>query len=140
MPGGYDAEGKLTTDPGAIEETYRALPIGYWKGSGLSFALDVLGAMLSGGLATHQLTNDPARETGVSQIFLAVDPGALGTMEQMRAMVAGAIASVHGATPLDASDPPRYPGEGTLRVREENMRLGVLVDEGYWRTVRELGR
>jgi len=140
VPGGYDAEGKLTTDPGAIEETYRALPIGYWKGSGLSFALDVLGAMLSGGLATHQISVDPARESGVSQIFMAVDPLSLGTIEEMRAMVAGAIGSVHAATPVDAGDPPRYPGEGTLRVREENLRLGVLVDESQWGKVFELGR
>jgi len=140
VPGGYDAEGKLTTDPAAIEATYRALPIGYWKGSGLSFALDVLGAMLSGGKATHQISVDPARETGVSQVFLAVDPGAMGTVEQMRAMVAGAIASLHAATPVVAGETPRYPGEGTLRTREENLRLGVPVDESHWGKVQQLGR
>jgi len=140
VPGGYDGDGKLTTDPAAIEGTFRALPIGYWKGSGLSFVLDVLAAMLSGGLATHQISVDPARESGVSQIFLAVDPMSLGTIEEMRAVVAGAIGSVHAATPVDVGDPPRYPGEGTLRLREENLRLGVPVDEGYWAKVGELGR
>ena len=32
VPGGYDAEGRLTTDAAALE---RPLPIGLWKGSGL---------------------------------------------------------------------------------------------------------
>ena len=34
--GGYDLEGNLTRDPKAIEASGRALPIGYWKGSGLA--------------------------------------------------------------------------------------------------------
>ena len=42
VPGGYDAEGNLTTDPGAIEQTWRVLPMGYWKGSGLSILLDMI--------------------------------------------------------------------------------------------------
>ena len=42
VPGGYDEEGRLSEDPAAIERTQRALPIGFWKGSGLSFALDLL--------------------------------------------------------------------------------------------------
>ena len=33
VPGGYDEDGNLTTDPGAIEKTWRVLPMGYWKGS-----------------------------------------------------------------------------------------------------------
>ena len=39
----------LTTDPAAIEKSGRALPIGYWKGSGLSILLDMIGTLLSGG-------------------------------------------------------------------------------------------
>ena len=45
--GGFDEAGLLTTDAAAIERTQRALPIGFWKGSGLSFVLDVLAAVLS---------------------------------------------------------------------------------------------
>ena len=66
VPGGFDEQGRLTTDTAAIERTKRALPVGYWKGSGLSFVLDVLAAMLTGGLATHDLPADPAKEVGQS--------------------------------------------------------------------------
>src|SRR5438046_5621054 len=35
VEGGFDSQGQLTRDPAAIEASQRALPIGYWKGSGL---------------------------------------------------------------------------------------------------------
>jgi 3-dehydro-L-gulonate 2-dehydrogenase len=132
VPGGYDEQGLLTTDAAAIERTQRALPIGFWKGSGLSFVLDVLAAMLSGGLATHELPADPAKEVGISQVFLAVAPSALSTVEGMRRVVDGAIGALHAATRLEAGKAVRYPGEGTLQMREESLRLGVAVEDAAW--------
>ncbi|MDR2936688.1 MAG: 3-dehydro-L-gulonate 2-dehydrogenase, partial [Rikenellaceae bacterium] len=44
--GGYDEQGRLTTDPATVERTWCALPIGYWKGSGLSMLLDLMAAAL----------------------------------------------------------------------------------------------
>ena len=132
VPGGFDEAGLLTTDAGAIERTQRALPIGFWKGSGLSFVLDVLAAMLTGGLATHELPADPAKEVGVSQVFLAIAPQALSTMAEMKRVVQGAIDGLHAATPIDAGKPARYPGEGTLQTRAESLRLGVAVEDAAW--------
>jgi 3-dehydro-L-gulonate 2-dehydrogenase len=132
VPGGFDEAGLLTTDAAAIERTQRALPIGFWKGSGLSFVLDVLAAMLTGGLATHELSADPAKEVGVSQVFLAIAPQALSTMDEMKRVVQGAIDGLHAATPIEAGRPARYPGEGTLHTRAESLRLGVAVEDGAW--------
>jgi 3-dehydro-L-gulonate 2-dehydrogenase len=138
VPGGYDEAGALTTDAAAIERTQRALPVGFWKGSGLSFVLDVLAAMLSGGIATHQLPADPAKEVGVSQVFLAIAPESLSTMEEMHRVVQGAVDALHAATPIEAGKPARYPGENVLRVREESMRLGVAVEEVAWEAFAKL--
>jgi 3-dehydro-L-gulonate 2-dehydrogenase len=138
VPGGYESDGRLTTDAGAIERSQRALPIGFWKGSGLSFVLDVLAAMLSGGKATHQFSPNPMEEVGQSQVFLAIAPSAVGSMEHMHAVTEGAIAALHAATPIEPGKPPRYPGEGALRVREENLRLGVAVDEAAWQEFEKL--
>ena len=74
VDGGFDVAGNLTKDAAAIEASQRALPVGYWKGSGLALVLDMLAAMLSGGNATYQIPMEPVRETGLSQIFLAIDP------------------------------------------------------------------
>jgi 3-dehydro-L-gulonate 2-dehydrogenase len=133
VPGGYDSAGHLTEDAAAIEASKRALPIGYWKGSGLSLVLDMIAAMLSGGLATNQLEVDPLREVGQSQIFLAIDPSNLSTTEELSRIANGILEHLRHATPVDPGKPIRYPGEQTLRVREENMRLGVPVDPDIWR-------
>jgi 3-dehydro-L-gulonate 2-dehydrogenase len=135
--GGFDAAGNLTSNPKAIEESQRALPIGFWKGSGLSFVLDVLAAMLSGGLATNQLPRDPAKEVGQSQVFLAFSPHpqapqSLAAMEELSAIAQRAIDAVHEAEPIEAGKAARYPGEATLRTRAESMRDGVAIEDAAW--------
>lgn len=132
FPGGFDERGELTRDAAAIERSQRALPIGLWKGSGLSFVLDVLAAMLAAGRTTHEIPADPVQEVGQSQLFLALAPGSLSSMEDLDRIAQGAIDALHAATPAQPGDLPRYPGEGTLRIREESLRLGVALDEAAW--------
>jgi 3-dehydro-L-gulonate 2-dehydrogenase len=138
VPGGYDAEGNLTTDSAAIEASQRALPVGYWKGSGLSLVLDMMGAMLAGGLATHQLPLDPFHEAGLSQFFMAIDPANLASVTELTHIAEGVIANLHDAPPIDPSRPLRYPGEQALRLREENVRLGVPVDPEIWEQIKSI--
>ncbi|WP_348269014.1 3-dehydro-L-gulonate 2-dehydrogenase [Edaphobacter paludis] len=135
VPGGYDTDGNLTTDAAAIEESQRALPIGYWKGSSLALVLDMIAAMLAGGLATHQLPLDPTLEAGQSQLFLAINPTRLGTPDELDRIVEDIITNLHDTTPLDPAKPLRYPGEQTLHLREENLRLGVPVEPELWQQI-----
>ena len=130
VDGGFDSAGRLTRDPGAIEASGRPLPIGYWKGSGLALLLDMIAAVLSGGLATHQIPQEPEREIGISQFFLAIDPAGLGP--------AGAAAEI--ANGIIASLGSRYPGQRTLALRAENLALGVPVEPAVWREVQEIER
>ncbi len=132
VPGGFDEQGELTRDPGAVERSQRALPVGFWKGSGLAFVLDLLAAMLSGGRATHQIEADPLRETGLSQVFLAINAEAVSSLAEMERLAEGCIRSLHEATPVEAGVVARYPGEGTLRVRERSVRDGVSLPEAAW--------
>lgn len=140
IPGGFDAQGNLTRDPAAIEASERPLPIGYWKGSGLSMLLDTVAAMTAFGNATHQIPRDPARETGLSQIFLAIHPTALtteneGGADSLDSIADAIVVSVHSAKPAGPGKPVRYPGEQTLHLREENLRLGVPVDDTLWQQI-----
>jgi LDH2 family malate/lactate/ureidoglycolate dehydrogenase len=48
-------------------ETKRALPIGFWKGSGLTIVLDMIAASLAGGQSTHEIQAQGA-EYAVSQV------------------------------------------------------------------------
>ncbi|MGI4831226.1 MAG: 3-dehydro-L-gulonate 2-dehydrogenase [Janthinobacterium lividum] len=140
VAGGFDAAGELSQDPAAIEGTQRAVPIGFWKGSGLAFVLDLLAAMLAGGRATHEIEPDPLQEVGISQVFLAVRPEAVSSLGEMERVLQGCIDSLHAATPVVPGTLPRFPGEGTGRVREESLRLGVGVEEGVWAAFQALER
>jgi len=135
VDGGFDMAGNLTKDAAAIEASQRALPIGYWKGSGLTLVLDMLAAMLAGGLATYQISRDPFRESGLSQIFLAIDPSSIADPQELTETAEGILNSLREATPVDPSNPVRYPGEQTLQLREENLRLGVPVDPEIWQQI-----
>jgi 3-dehydro-L-gulonate 2-dehydrogenase len=138
VPGGYDQAGNLTTDPAAIEASQRALAVGYWKGSGLSLVLDLLAAVLSGGRATHQIPRESTRESGVSQVFLAIDPSNFVVTEELDRIATGILDSLRAATPVDPAKPVRYPGEHTLQLRQENLQLGVPVTPEVWATLQSL--
>ncbi|MEM7656247.1 MAG: 3-dehydro-L-gulonate 2-dehydrogenase [Bacteroidota bacterium] len=138
MPGGYDVNGNLTTDPAAIEESGRALPFGFWKGSGLSLALDLVAASLSAGLGTTQIGKQAEDEYALSQVFLAIDPLALGNEEHYETLISQTLSAIHLAEPSVPGQAVTYPGERTLRTRQDNLKRGVPVDEKYWKMVKEM--
>ena len=130
VAGGYDAGGTLTRDPAAILASQRLLPIGFWKGSGLAFALDVIAAVLGAGQATHQIALEPEQETALSQVFIAIDPAALGPGTDTERIADAAINHLTAG-----SGTVRYPGAGTLAVRARRLRDGVEVDPAIWTEV-----
>jgi 3-dehydro-L-gulonate 2-dehydrogenase len=135
VEGGFDVEGKLTRDPGAIEKSQRLLPVGYWKGSGLAVVLDMVASMASMGNATHAIANDPLRETGLSQMFVAIDPRGLGDAARMEEIADEVVESLHRTRAGEDGKTVRYPGENTVRLREENRKLGLPVEEGVWEEI-----
>jgi 3-dehydro-L-gulonate 2-dehydrogenase len=137
VEGGYDSEGRLTRDPAAIEASNRALPIGYWKGSGLSLVLDLMATLLSGGLSTTQIPPDSLKEGGVSQVFLAFNLPALDPSD-FPARIADQIVRFVQLPPGSSGQRVRTPGEQTLTLRAENLRIGVPVDPAIWRDVQAL--
>jgi 3-dehydro-L-gulonate 2-dehydrogenase len=137
VDGGYDRSGSLTRDPGAILKTKRTLPIGFWKGSGLSIMLDVIAMLLAGGQSTLEIGKEPA-ERGLSQVFLAFDATKLPDAEGLAAKIEAVIRDLHEAAPAEGSDGARYPGEDTIRRREANLRDGIPVEPAIWGKVLEL--
>jgi 3-dehydro-L-gulonate 2-dehydrogenase len=134
MPGGYDTHGQLSVDPIEILKSQRPLPIGYWKGAGLSMVFDMLGAILAGGKTTHEIGRQPD-EYGLSQVFLCFDVARAGGSDQVSRIVSAVADDLHTAEPAPDGGPARYPGEGVLRVRAENQRLGIPVDEAVWKEI-----
>lgn len=137
FPGGFDTAGKLTTDAATIKASGRALPIGLWKGSGLALMLDLFAATLTGGNATHQIPADPHRESGVSQVFVAINPAYMGQSADFASAVEAIVSNLHEVAPSDPGNPVRYPGEKTIALRRENLDLGVPVDEALWKQLQD---
>jgi 3-dehydro-L-gulonate 2-dehydrogenase len=135
-PGGFTTDGRLTDDPEAILESKRPLPIGMWKGAGLSMLLDLFATLLSGGRSTAEISADPV-EHRVSQVFIAISPeaSAAGLGINTDATTEEIIAFAKSGAEDGAV---RYPGERVLRVREENRRLGIPVDSETWDAVQRL--
>jgi 3-dehydro-L-gulonate 2-dehydrogenase len=137
VEGGFDAAGRLTRDPAAIEASKRPLPIGYWKGSGLALLLDMVGSLLSGGCATHQIPIDTERETLLSQVFLAMDPSSVDQAGASQSVAEQIV--VHLQMPRSANgEKVRYPGEGVLRARKENLAKGIPVEPAIWGEVQSM--
>jgi 3-dehydro-L-gulonate 2-dehydrogenase len=131
IAGGYDTEGRLTTDPSAILETQRILPMGYWKGSGMSLLLDILSTILSGGLSTKQIT-DGGSEHGLSQVFIAADISSLGNQHIIPKTIHDIIQDYRSSKPVSETTEILYPGERVLRSRKENSESGIPVNQTVW--------
>jgi 3-dehydro-L-gulonate 2-dehydrogenase len=130
LPGGYDTNGNLSTDPAEIIASQRPLPIGFWKGSGLALVLDLLATVLSKGNSTEKIT-EKAKESGVSQVFICVKPD---SDEQVNYLIDEILAYTKTSRP-EPGRQIQYPGEGTLKTRERNLLEGVPVDEVIWQKV-----
>jgi 3-dehydro-L-gulonate 2-dehydrogenase len=132
--GGFDVEGNLTRDPGAIEASRRPLPVGYWKGSGLALMLDVLAAVLSGGQATHQVKAEILQETGLSQTFLAFELRSIDKDKASAELIKDIIEFVQRPD-SSAAEQVRYPGQRTLEIRRQNLAEGIPVEPEVWEQV-----
>ena len=129
--GGYDTKGRLTTDPKEITMSQRTLPIGYWKGSGLSLLLDILAVSLSGGLSVAEVTKQE-HETNLSQVFICIESFSND------ALVKNILEDFKSSLPENPDRPVRYPGENVLKTREKNLVEGVPVLRSIWDEIRTL--
>ena len=134
FPGGFNTRGELTTDPGEILETWRALPAGYWKGAGLSLLLDIMATILSGGLSTHQIKGCDS-EYSVSQVFIAINLKCLHNFPAIENSINQIIDNLHDSHPVNRSIGIRYPGENVLSIRNDSMKNGIPVDKAIWEKI-----
>lgn len=134
---GLDRDGNLTRDPNKVLETRCVLPAGLWKGSAQSLLLDLIAACASFGNTSASLSRLPGDEHSLSQIFIAINPAALGDPEQIESLVDDTLHQL-----LSARSAPgktiRYPGQAMQSIRKENLEKGIPVDEAVWKQVLEL--
>ncbi|MDR1835925.1 MAG: 3-dehydro-L-gulonate 2-dehydrogenase [Fusobacteriaceae bacterium] len=136
FPGGYDKNGVLTDDPGAIEESQRILPMGYWKGSTFSFMLDILAAVLSDGLGAVDLDhNGKGSCGGASQVMILMDPSKTKSLPEMETFIERSVAHLKSAALSENSTGILAPGDDYVHFREEHAKLGIFVEDVIWNEI-----
>lgn len=137
VPGGYDSQGNLTTDPAEIEKTWRVLPMGYWKGSGISIALDVIATVLTNANSVQKIGTF-GDEIGLSQIMIAIDPTKANTIEETDHIVDEIVADIQSSEPIQPGGVVYYPGEIEITTQMDNEKNGIPVIDEVWEQIKAL--
>jgi 3-dehydro-L-gulonate 2-dehydrogenase len=92
--------------------------------------------VLSGGKTTKQLS-EGKYETGLSQVFIAIDPMSVNSRDY-QSVIDETIAYYTSAERIDPEEPIIFPGERVKKISEENLRFGIPVEVGIWERVHSL--
>jgi len=112
-------------------------PAGFWKGSGLSIAIDMLVSVLSVGKSTSDMRDD-RKDSGISQVFIAINPTAYAGEDYADTYIENMSEYIKTSSKINDARDILYPGERTFREREENLKEGIPVNEYIWETVLKL--
>lgn len=118
-------DGQRTTDPAAAMEG-PLLPIGEYKGYGLSLITDVLTGVMTGALFGLSVFQDD-QNYDVGHMMLAIDPAAFIPKEEFEVRLEALVAEIKSAPPIDPSRPVMLPGEVEFGRMSQREREGVPV-------------
>jgi uncharacterized oxidoreductase len=135
-----DAEGRPTTDPGALYGPPRGalLPFGGHKGFGLAIVIDALAGGLSGAGCCAGEAPLTGQTDGILMVVLNV--AAFGPPERLAAQVEQLIHHVKACPTLPGFVEVLVPGEVEFRTRERRLREGIPVDNASWRQLQRIAR
>jgi LDH2 family malate/lactate/ureidoglycolate dehydrogenase len=130
IPPGYalDAAGRPTTDPKAALDGGVVLPIGAYKGSGLSMLMDIMGGVISGAACAGDVASqflDYDRPQNVGHFFLVLKPDLFVGIEEYRARMDRLVERVHGSPTAQGFSEVVMPGELEARLENERRTRGV---------------
>jgi len=129
IPLGYalDAEGRPTTDPKAALGGV-VLPIGTYKGSGLSMLMDIFGGVISGANYGGDVGDQYKaydRPQDVGHFFLAMKPDLFVPAEDYRRRMDTLIERVHACPTAQGVEEVLMPGDPERDHDDERRRSGI---------------
>ncbi len=135
---GFDEEGNLTKDPSAVIRTRRILPMGYWKGAGLSFLLDLFAGCMSLGNTTLGIGRLSGDEHGLSQMFIAIHYRAIAPRDLSEKIADEAVDYLLASQKDGKTERIVYPGQRMREIKAQNLLQGIPVDERIWEEIKAL--
>ena len=119
----------FTAQPPAVLASLGGAELGY-KGTGLNLFSEFWTLALSDyGRADAQASDADANTVWIQ----VIDPTAILAAGALERQAAALVAAVQTATPIDAQQPVRVPGQGALATRARQLSQGVEYSAAVWR-------
>jgi L-2-hydroxycarboxylate dehydrogenase (NAD+) len=131
MPEGWmiDRQGQPLLDPKRSEEGF-LMPIGGYKGYGLSLVVGILAGTLNGaamGRAVIDFNHDDHSVTNTGQAIAVIDPSAFGDVTEFKARVDHLVRELRGSDRMPGVDRIWLPGEQSEAKRLAYARDGIPI-------------
>jgi len=131
MPEGWmiDRQGKPLLDPTKSEDGF-LLPIGGYKGYGLSLIVGILAGTLNGAAMGSQVIDfnkDFSTTTNTGQAIAIIDPSAFGDLTEFKQNVDTLVRELRGAERMPGVDRIWLPGEQSHERRLSNEARGIVL-------------
>ena len=124
-----DRQGKPLLDPTKSEEGF-LLPIGGYKGYGLSLVVGILAGTLNGAAMGSQVIDfnkDFSSTTNTGQAIAVIDPAAFGDITEFKQNVDRLVRELREAQRMPGVDRIWLPGEQSHLRRIDHQKHGVLL-------------
>ncbi|MEJ0022981.1 MAG: malate/lactate/ureidoglycolate dehydrogenase [Alphaproteobacteria bacterium] len=126
-----DAAGEPTTEPSVMfdEKPGALLPVGEYKGYGLSLVCEILAGCFTEG-KTIQPENKRGGSPMNSMMTIVFDPARTSNLDWARREIEQVIAYVKQSPPQSPDHPVLIPGDPERQTMARRLREGIPVDEG----------
>ncbi|MFA5709822.1 Ldh family oxidoreductase [Mycolicibacterium sp.] len=146
LPVGWlmDSAGLPITDPARIDEGF-LVPMGGYKGAGLTIAIGLLAGVMNGaafGADVVDHRRDAGTPSNTGQSILVLRPDLFRPRDEVIADLSGQLEALRNSGAV-AGDRVRLPGDASARTRAENQVRGIelpgSLEDDLDRLSRELG-
>ena len=142
MPEGWmiDRQGKPLLDPTKSEEGF-LLPIGGYKGYGLSLIVGILAGTLNGAAMGRQVIDfnkDFSTTTNTGQAIAIIDPSAFGDITEFKQNVDTLVRELRGSDRMPGVDRNWLPGEQSHEKRLSNEAHGIVLAPSLMKQLNDL--
>lgn len=136
-----DKDGRPTDDPDQAFDGF-LLPVGGHKGLGLSYVVDILSGLITGGVFQYEIKSmykhrDEPSLTG--HFMIVINPRALMAEAEMAERMAAFVRTIKNAPMWDEAAEMMIPGEIEHRTAEKRRETGIPVPANLYTELVALG-
>jgi LDH2 family malate/lactate/ureidoglycolate dehydrogenase len=142
MPEGWmmDRQGKPLLDPKKSNEGF-LLPIGGYKGYGLSMIIGLLAGTLNGAANGRDVVDfnvDNTTPTNTGHVIVAINVAMFQPVAEFKQSVDAFVRDIRNSQRLPGVDAIRLPGEGSHARLQESLKLGAPLSAPLLKSLNDL--